>query len=255
MKVLIIEDEPHAQKELKRLLNKADPSIQVLDCLDSVEDSVNWIKNNESPDLLFLDIQLSDGIGFDIFKQVDIKVPVIFTTAYDQYAIQAFKVNSIDYLLKPVKQDDLNAAIRKLKSLTEKSDKAQTVLDLSQIEQLLQIHRKEYKERFLAKVGDQIKYVNVEDIAYFRAEDNEVMLITMKNRNYIIDYSLDELGNLLNPRKFFRANRSYIVTVESIEKISKYFNSRLHLELVPKTEDTVLISRVKVPDFLEWMDR
>ncbi|MBC8485247.1 MAG: response regulator transcription factor [Bacteroidetes bacterium] len=255
MNVLIIEDEPNAQIELKRLLGKTDPSIRVLKCIDSVEDSVLWLKSNEAPDLIFLDIQLSDGIGFDIFKQVEVKVPVIFTTAYNEYAIQAFRVNSVDYLLKPVRQEDLTKAVQKFKSMGEQFGKTQAVLDLKQIEQLLKINQPEYKERFIAKVGNQIKYINIVDIAYFRAEDNEVMLITKKNSRYIIDYSLNELGNLLDPKKFFRANRSYIVTIEAIEKISKYFNSRLHLELIPKKDDTVLISRMRVPDFLKWMDK
>jgi DNA-binding LytR/AlgR family response regulator len=255
MNVLIIEDEPHAQNELIRLLGKADPSIQVLECIDSVEDSVDWLNRHEPPDLIFLDIQLSDGTGFDIFKHVAISVPVIFTTAYDEYAIKAFQLNSVDYLLKPVKIENMEKALNKFRSLKEQFGKKQAVLDLNQIEQLLKSSQPEYKERFIARVGDQIKYVNVNDIAYFRAEDNEVMLITKKNNRYIIDYSLDELGNLLNPQKFFRANRSYIVTIEAIAKISKYFNSRLHLELIPETDDTVLISRVKVPEFLKWMDK
>ncbi|MBN2173819.1 MAG: response regulator transcription factor [Bacteroidales bacterium] len=255
MNVLIIEDEPHAQNELKRLLQKADPSVLVSECIDSVEDSVLWLQSNDAPDLIFLDIQLSDGLGFDIFKQIEIKVPVIFTTAYDEYAIQAFKLNSIDYLLKPIRFEDLSSALKKLQILKEQFGSKQMVIDMKQVEQLLKINQPEYKERFITRVGDQIKYVNINEIAYFRAEDNEVMLITLKNNRYIVDPSLDELTNLLHPKKFFRANRSYIVTVEAIEKISKYFNSRLHLELVPKTEDTVLISRVRVPDFLKWMDQ
>jgi DNA-binding LytR/AlgR family response regulator len=255
MNVLIIEDEPHAQNELKRLLAKTDVSIHILDCIDSVEESVEWLSSGNTADLIFLDIQLSDGKCFDIFRQVEVKVPVIFTTAYDEYAIQAFKVNSIDYLLKPVKQEELDAAIKKFREMDKQFGKSQNLIDASQIEQLLKISRPEYKERFIARVGDQIKYVNVENVAYFRAEDNEVMLITKKNNKYIIDYSLEELVNLLDPKRFFRVNRSYIVTIDSIEKISKYFNSRLHLELIPKTDDTVLISRVKVPEFLNWMDK
>jgi DNA-binding LytR/AlgR family response regulator len=255
MKVLIIEDEPHAQNELKRLLDDSGSEIHILDCTDSVEDSVDWLASNPPPDLIFMDIQLSDGLSFEIFKQVKVTTPVIFTTAFDEYAIRAFKVNSVDYLLKPIKQNELNDALNKLKSFGNQFSSKQALLDLDQIQQLLNIEKQTYKTRFIARVGDQIKHVDVKDIAYFRAEDNEVMLVTNNNNKYIIDYSLDHLVGVLDPFEFFRANRSYIVTAKSIEKISKYFNSRLHLELIPKTEDTVLISRVKVPEFLNWMDK
>lgn len=255
MKVLIIEDEPHAQNELKRLLADSGSEIDILDCIDSVEDSVDWLKANEAPGLIFMDIQLSDGLSFEIFSEVKVTTPVIFTTAFDEYAIRAFKVNSVDYLLKPIKQNELNDALNKFKSLGSQFNSAQPTLDLDQIQQLLNIKNQTYKTRFIARVGDQIKHVDVKDVAYFRAEDNEVMLVTKNNNRYIIEYSLDHLVGVLDPIEFFRANRSYIVTVKAIDKISKYFNSRLHLELIPKTEDTVLISRVKVPEFLKWMDK
>ena len=255
MKVIIIEDEPYAQNELKRLLNNSEFDILVLDCFDSVEESVHWLKSNNPPDLIFMDIQLSDGLSFEIFKQTTVITPVIFTTAYDEYAIKAFKVNSVDYLLKPIKQAELNNALAKFKSLRQQFSKANPILDLEQIQQLLSIQEPVYKTRFIAKVGDQIKHIDINDVAYFRAEDNEVMLITSNNNKYVIEYSLDHLVSVLDQNEFFRANRSYIVKVKSIAKISKYFNSRLHLELVPQTEDTVLISRVKVPEFLKWIDK
>lgn len=255
MKVLIIEDEPYAQNELKRLLENSDFDIEVIDCIDSVEESVIWLKANNRPELIFMDIQLSDGISFEIFKKVEVKTPVIFTTAFDEYAIQAFKVNSVDYLLKPIKQTELNDALKKFNTLGEQFGKAQTTLDINQIQQLLNINKPNYKTRFIAKVGDQIKHIDVKDVAYFKAEDNEVMLITNNDNKYVIEYALDHLVNVLDPNEFFRANRSFIVTINSITKTSKYFNSRLHLELNPETEDTVLISRVKVPEFLKWMDK
>lgn len=255
MNVLIIEDEPHAQNELKRLLDNSGFDILVLECIDSVEETVLWFESNDPPDLVFMDIQLSDGLSFEIFKQTTLITPVIFTTAYDEYAIRAFKVNSIDYLLKPIKQAELNDALKKFKDLNKQIKGTQAVLDLNQIQELLNIQKPVYKSRFIAKVGDQIKHVDVKDVAYFRAEDNEVMLVTKKNNKYVIEYALDHLVNVLDPNDFFRANRSFIVTVNSITKISKYFNSRLHLELIPDTEDPVLISRVKVPEFLKWMDK
>lgn len=255
MKVLIVEDEPYAQNELKRLLVKSEFSIEVLDCLDSVEDTVSWLEQNIPPDLMFLDIQLSDGLSFEIFNHVEVKTPVIFTTAFDEYAIQAFKVNSVDYLLKPVKLEELTFALEKYLSIAQKDESRKSGLQLEQIEKLLEIHKPKYKSRFLTKMGDRILYVEVKDIAYFRAEDNEVMLTTKSNKRYIVDYSLDQLMGFLDPEGFFRANRSYIISLNSIGKISKYFNSRLHLELDPATDDQVLISRVKVPEFMEWMDK
>jgi DNA-binding LytR/AlgR family response regulator len=252
---LIIEDEPFAQNELKRLLDRVDKAIQVLECIDSVEDSVEWLAGNPAPDLIFMDIQLADGLSFEIFKKTEVKSPVIFTTAYDEYAIQAFKVNSIDYLLKPVKQTELENAIKKYKILHEKSGEQQASVSFQQIEQLLIAGLPKFKSRFIAKIGDQLKHIEVNEIAYLKAEDNEVVLVTKSNNRYIIDYTLDQLGGMMDPDQFFRANRSYFVTIGSIAKISKYFNSRLHLELIPKTDDAVLISRVRVPDFLKWMDK
>jgi DNA-binding LytR/AlgR family response regulator len=227
----------------------------VLECIDSIEDTVEWFENNPPPDLLFLDIQLSDGLSFEIFNRVEIKTPVVFTTAFDEYAIRAFKVNSIDYLLKPVKLDALTEAIEKYKALVDQFGGEKQGLDLEQVKNLLEIHKPQFKTRFIAKVGDQIKHVEIEEVAYFKAEDNEVMLITKENNRYIIDYSLDQLSGLLNPDAFFRVNRAYIISPKAIEKISKYFNSRLHLELIPAADENVLISRVKVPEFLEWMDK
>lgn len=255
MKVLIVEDEPYAQNELKRLLVKTGRNIEIIGCIDSIEDAVDWFRANKGPDLIFLDIQLSDGLSFEIFNQVSIKTPVIFTTAFDEYAIRAFQVNSIDYLLKPIRFEDLKKALDKFSSLSGQFENKEAGLSMDQLEKLLEIHKPKFKTRFIAKVGDQIKHVDIGDVAYFRAEDNEVMLITKNDHRYIIEYSLEQLTGMLNPVQFFRANRSYIVTLSAIKKISKYFNSRLHLELTPEVDDTVLISRVKVPEFMEWIDQ
>jgi len=255
MKVVIIEDEHLIAQRISTLLSQIDPGIEILSIIDSVKQSVDWFKSGQMPDLVFMDIQLSDGLSFEIFKKIELAVPIIFTTAFDEYAIQAFKVNSVDYLLKPIKQTELNDALKKFDTLDKQIKSKLPTLNLNQIQQLLNIKQTDYKSRFIAKLGDQIKHIDVKDVAYFRAEDNEVMLITINNNKYIIDYSLDQLSGVLNPNEFFRANRSYIVTINSIAKISKYFNSRLHLELEPKSEDTVLISRVKVSEFLKWMDK
>lgn len=253
--VLIVEDEPHAQKELKRLLANCGHDVHVLECIDSVEEAIYWINNNPDPDMMFFDIQLSDGLSFEIFKHIKSKSPIIFTTAYDEYAIQAFKVNSIDYLLKPVKQHELSAALDKYRSLTDAPEKDGFGLKIEQIKELLKIENPRYKSRFITRIGDQIKYIDISDIAYFKAEDNEVLLVTKNNKRYFINHALDQLGEMLDPESFYRANRSYIVSLTSINRISKYFNSRLHLELLPATEEPVLISRVKVPDFLNWIDK
>lgn len=255
MKVLIVEDEPHAQKELQRLLGKLQAEITVLECIDSIEETVLWLQEHEPPELIFMDIQLSDGLSFEIFNRIDVKIPVIFTTAFDEYAIRAFKVNSIDYLLKPVKLQELSEAIGKYEELSGQYDKQSPGLKLEQIEQLFEIHKPRYKSRFIARVGEQIKHIEVGQVAYFKAEDNEVMVITKTDNRYIVDYTLDQLSGSLNPDDFFRVNRSYIVCAQAIGKISKYFNSRLHLELIPASDDTVLISRVKVPEFIKWIDR
>jgi len=254
MKVVIIEDEPHAQKELQRLLKNSSFDIDVLECIDSIEDAVEWIVSNKAPDLFFFDIQLSDGLSFEIFEHTEVKAPVIFTTAFDEYAIKAFKVNSVDYLLKPVKQEELNAALEKFEKLNQKTTES-SGLKLEQIQELLQLNKPRYKTRFLCRIGDQITYVNTENIAYFKADNNEVLLITKDHHQYFINHSLDQLNDYLNPDDFYRVNRAYFVHLSAIKKISKYFNSRLLLKLHPETEGDVLISRVKVSDFLNWIDK
>jgi len=254
--VLIIEDEPFAQNELKRLLNNSSYKTNVLDCIDSIEDAVIWFEENEHPDLVFLDIQLSDGLSFEIFEKTKILSPVIFTTAFDEYAIQAFKVNSIDYLLKPIEPDSLETAIEKFTELKDHYKTGTSNISENQIAQLLEFTKpkEEFKSRFLIKIGDQIKYIFVENIAYFFAEDNVVFLVTETAERYIIDYSLNQLTSYLNPTNFFRLNRSYYVNIKSIHKIHKFFNSRLKVELKPATDEELLISRVKVPDFLKWVE-
>lgn len=255
MKVFIVEDEPLARKELNRLLDKSGQPVTVVAYADSIEDAVIWLKQNEHPDLMFFDIQLSDGLSFEILNQVKVDIPVIFCTAFDEYAIRAFKVNSVDYLLKPVKQEELNKALEKYTALSEKMTSAGQGLSLLQIENLLEINKPTFKTRFVARFGDQIKRIDISDVAYFNAVDNEVFLITRDNSRYIIDYSLEQIDSLVNPQDFHRVNRSFIIQINAIQKISKYFNSRLHLELQPPTSESVLVSRVKVPDFMDWIDK
>jgi DNA-binding LytR/AlgR family response regulator len=258
MKVLIIEDEPFAQQELKRLLDGLNKDIEILDMIDTVEDAVEWLNTRKAPDLIFLDIQLADGLSFEIFKKAEVNVPVIFTTAYDEFAVRAFQLNSIDYLLKPIKQDDLARALNKLdsmKSQFSKNNDPGIKLSKQQLESLIGTSKKEYKSRFVAKVGDQIKHVSVADIAYFYAEDNVVFLMTSGNSRFIIDYSIEEIDKMLDPKVFYRLNRAFVVNINAIDKVYKYLNSRLKIELKPPTEKEVLVSRAKVASFMEWMER
>lgn len=258
MKILIIEDEPFAQQELTRLLNSLQIKFEILGMIDTVEDAVDWLKNNPAPELIFLDIQLADGLSFDIFRQVEVLSPVIFTTAYDEYAIRAFQLNSIDYLLKPINMGDLMKAFNKLDSMKSQmiaGEKVGLSITRKQLENLLSLGKKDYKSRFLVKIGDQLKYIPVQEIAYFYAEENVVFVITRKNDRYIIDYSIEEVDGLVDPKDFFRLNRAFVTNIDAIDKVFKYLNSRLKIELKPVIDKEILVSRAKVSEFLEWMDR
>lgn len=255
MKVLIVEDEPFAQQELRRLLSITSHKMEVLACLDSVEDTVEWLSSHPSPDLMFLDIQLSDGLSFDIFRQQKVMCPVIFTTAFDEYSIQAFKVNSIDYLLKPIKINDLEHALNKFEAIRKQyQGNAAPSIDFSRLEQLLK-PQKEYKQRFIARLGDQIKHIALEDVAWFYAEDNVVFLITRSNSRYIIDYTIDQISSLVDPNIFARLNRGVIAGIHAIGKVSRYFNGRLLVELNPASPEPVYVSRAKAQTFIDWLDR
>ncbi len=254
LQVLIVEDEPHAQKELIRLLDNSPFDMVLMDCIDTVSDAITYINDHQEIDLMFFDIQLADGLSFEIFQHIESKTPVIFTTAFDEYAIQAFKVNSIDYLLKPVKQKELNAALDKYLSGHRQESKTPS-LNLEQIESLLAIKSQSYKTRFISRLGDQILHIDVADVSYFKAEDNTVLLVSKDNKEYFVDYALEELSSLLDPDAFFRLNRSFIAHISAIDTINKYFNSRLLIKLDPPTEEKVLVSRVKVNQFLEWIDQ
>lgn len=254
MRAVIIEDEPHAQEELKRLLQKVGPDINIVCCLDSVEESVEWLSGHDDYDLLFLDIQLSDGISFQIFKSVAVDKPVVFTTAYDAYAIQAFELNSVGYLLKPIEEAPL---LRTLNKLNDQKKKEQQVPLLSedQINSLMQLARPSYKSRIMVRSGEHIQHISVLEVAYFYAEDNVVFMMTKAAKRHLVEYTLDELGQKLNPGTFFRINRKFMIHIESVKRARKHFNSRLKLELEPAPEAEVLVSRARVAAFLDWMDQ
>ncbi len=253
MKVLIIEDEQPAAKQLTKLLTKLDPSVSVIETIDSVESSVKWLKTFPAPDAVFMDIQIADGLSFDIFNQVDIQSPVIFTTAFDQYAVKAFKVNAIDYLLKPIDEDELSETLVKLQ--TRKSElmtPPQYPADF--FKHFYQnIPQQTYKERFLIKIGQNLTSVETQDIAYFFSEDGMSQCFTLQNRKHIVEHTLDELENNLNPKDFFRINRKIVLHIKAIQKISPHFNGRLKLELTPQYREEIFVARERVNDFKTWL--
>jgi len=251
MNILIIENEKPAADKLIRLLMKIDKSISVLGVLETVEDSINRIKENPQPDLILMDIQLDDGLCFEIFETVSIDIPVIFTTAYDEYTLKAFKVNSIDYLLKPVDEGLLRAALAKFMKLHADKDPFRR-----DFKQLLYEFRNQYKSRFLIKIGEKYRSVPTSEISHFHINERSVFLSDKHGKDYGIDYSLDQLQNLLDPRKFFRINRECIVNIESISLMHSYSSSRMQLLLNgQEKEELFVVSREKVADFKKWIDR
>ena len=247
MKVVIVEDERLASKRLENLLKKVEQGIEILQILESVEDAVNWFSQNAKPDLIFMDIQLDDGISFEIFDAVKIESPVIFTTAYNEYAIRAFKVNSIDYLLKPIDEEALATAILKFKKLF-----AEPVDFETKIAKVIGQISKQYKSRFFIKVGIRFKSIPIENICSFFVEERNTFLMTNEGKNYDLDYSLDQLQKMVDPNLFFRINRNYLVNINCIDEIVGYSTNRLKLKM-GKIEQ--IVSRDKVSDFKQWMDR
>ncbi|MEK6478375.1 LytTR family DNA-binding domain-containing protein [Catalinimonas sp. 4WD22] len=253
MKILIIEDEKAAAKRLISLIQQLDARAEILDVLDTVKLSVHWLKEQPNPDLVFMDIQLADGLSFDIFEQYALSVPVVFTTAYDQYAIKAFKVNSVDYLLKPIALEELKDALAKFKHHYSPQPSAQ--IDFRQIQQTMKALTQEYKSRFVVKVGEHIKAIDVKDVHYFCSREKMTYTYTIDGRHYIIDYSLDQLENSLNPKVFFRISRKYIVSVQAIADIVTYSSSRLRLILKQSDDKDILVSRERVAGFKAWLDQ
>ncbi len=254
MKVLIIEDEQAASQRLVQLLNQLDGSIQVQAVLESVEDAVARLTNHAPPDLIFADIQLSDGLCFDIFKRIPVECPVIFTTAFDEYAVKAFKVNSIDYLLKPIHPEELGQSIqkyRRLKAAFEPQSKLRLAALLEQMETI----RPSYKTRFLVKSGQALQPIETSQIRYVMIADQLAFLVTRSGKRFVVDHTLDELEVQLDPKQFFRINRQMIVALGAVQAIHPYFNSRLKLVLDPPLPEEVLVSRTKVNAFKNWLDQ
>ena len=251
MDVLIIEDEKIAANNLEKMLHQIDSNINVQSKIDSIEDSVKWLNNNTT-DLIFLDIHLADGLCFKIFERIEIKTPIIFTTAYDQYAIKAFKVNSIDYLLKPVEVQQLEQSLEKFKELHQAKNTKNIDFDA-----LINFYTNQiqYQERFIVRYAQKIKSINTNEIAYFYVKNENVFLCTKGNNNYPVDYSLDKLDNIINPKDFFRINRQFIVNISSIEKMYSLSKSRIKIELNPKPDTEIIVSYSRVSDFKKWLNR
>lgn len=245
---IIVEDEPWAAQNLQSLIAKVNPRIKILTILDSVKECIPWFMKN-SVDLVFMDIHLADGSCFEIFEEMRFNSPIIFTTAYDQYAIKAFKVNSIDYLLKPIKEDDLYHAIEKFENLSQQSP-----LNLQELTELFTQPRK-YKQRFTVQAGSKIKTIPTQNIALFYMQDGAPYILTSDNYNYDIPHSLDKLELMLNPDQFFRINRQMIVNFEAIEEMYNLSKSRIGIKLKAKTQLETLVSFRKMPQFRDWIDR
>ncbi len=250
MKVVIIEDEKLSAEHLTVLLQKIDPSITVIKYFDTIKTSVTAFKEGLTADLIFMDIHLADGNSFEIFNQIQLEIPIIFTTAFDNYAIQAFKQNSIDYLLKPIALIDLQFAM-------EKFQKQQKLVNndlISIIATAYQQLNKEYKTRFLVKLGQTIDTIPIEEIHHFETKESLSFLVTNRGNHHLIDYTLDQLETMLQPKNFFRINRKIILHIQSIEKVSTYFNSRLSIATKFLENDARIVSRDRVNDFKKWLD-
>lgn len=254
MRCLIIEDEYHAAKRLTALVEKLQPAARMLQVLDSVEDAAEWLENHPPPDLIFMDIQLADGLSFEIFKKTEVSAPVIFTTAFDEYALRAFKANSVDYLLKPIDEKDLAAALQKFERFFGKSAPPQ--IDLAAIQAMLQAAtRPEYSSRFIIKAGQGLSYIGTEEIACFFSEGGITYLLSQGGKKHHLDYTLEQLEELLDPQNFFRINRRLIVAIKAVHKVSDYFNSRLKITLQPEADLDTVVSRERVKDFKGWLGK
>ncbi len=249
-KILIIEDEKPNSDRVKRLLKILRPDAEILATLDTVKSSIEWLSTQESPDIIIMDIRLADGLSFDIFSQIKVTCPVIFTTAYDEYAVRAFKYNSVDYLLKPIEKDELEIALNKYEGLIHQTQDISPV-----IESLLNYMKsKDYRSRFLLPYRDGYKTILINDIAFFYSETKVTYAKLANGATEIVPQTLEELEQQLDPKYFFRANRQYILHIDSIQHVHNYFNNKLKIELKKNTEIEVLISREKATLFKAWMD-
>ncbi len=254
MKILIVEDEEFAATRLIKMVMDILPDAIIHGPIDTVKATIDQLNSISDYDLIFLDIQLADGKSFSIFDQCPISIPVIFTTAYDAYALQAFELNSIDYLLKPIKREKLSLSLEKFKKLKEYYKTENPNVRLYEMIKGLIPERPVYKDRFLISKGDLLLPVIVSEVSCFYAEDKEVIMVTHDNRHFFVDHSIEELSGKLDPKLFFRANRQYIISIDAIKKVHNYFNFKLKVEISPHPKAEVIISRAKVSTFKSWMN-
>lgn len=250
MNVVIVEDEKLAAEKIIHLLKIIEPEINILTILETVEDAVNWFSANKSPDLIFMDIQLDDGISFEIFDEIKINAPVIFTTAFDEYAIRAFKVNSVDYLLKPIEKEALKLALEKFKTIFSNSFQFEEKISTA----IAQISKK-YKSRFFIKVGQRFQSIPSTQVCAFFVQERNTFLSTTNGKTYDLDYSLDQLQKITDPDYFFRVNRNYMVNINCIGEIIGYSANRLKIQLNSNKNPEIIVSRDKVSEFKRWLDR
>lgn len=256
IKVLIIEDEVPAQRLLKETLQEIDIETEVVDCLGSIKSAVAWFQENEHPEIVLLDIQLSDGQSFDIFKQVKIESMIIFTTAYDEYTLQAFKVNSLDYLLKPIEKDELQAAIEKYQQYNKQFIQEKNAgIDYSELASLIKHEKPDYRKRFLIQSNESFFQLPIEQIAFFYSMQGITFAVTFEKREYPINLSLENLKEQLNPEYYFKINRQIIINIEAIKRVHSYFSGKLKLETKPEHSEEILVGKDKAAEFRRWLDR
>lgn len=259
MKILIIEDEDLAVRKLMKTLASTDFDIEVAGTADSIRASVTWLQENPAPDLILMDIELADGQSFDIFEKTEVKCPVIFTTSYDEYAVKAFKVNSVDYLLKPVQKEDLVAALEKYEKLKREYSTPNSStpfnVDLLVKELQRQLQPRDYRKRFLVKNANKLVSIDTENIAYFFSDNGLNFFFTHDHKKYLVDYLMDEIQEMLDPNNYFRISRALLVSAGSIEKIEDYFGNRLILRLKPNIDKEAIVSRERVSEFKKWMGK
>lgn len=258
MNIFIVEDEDLAVKKLTKTLLSLGDDLSIVGNADSISTAVEWLQTNEIPDLILMDIELADGQSFEIFNLTEVKSPVIFTTSYDEYALKAFKVNSVDYLLKPIQKDELEAAIKKFRNIKQmyaenKGEDSQITALVKSLQQTFQ--QKEYRKRFLVKQLQKLVSIDVKDIAYFFSDDRLSFFKTADDKKYVLDYTIDEIEDMLDPEQFFRINRAFLVSIKSIDQIHDYFGNRLKLNLRPNIDKEALVSREKVSEFKSWMGK
>lgn len=248
MKILIIEDEIPAVNRLKKLLKEVQPDCDITGTVDEVSTAVEWLTTNPTPDLIFMDIQLADGYSFEIFDLIEVSSPVIFVTAFDQFAVNAFRVNGLDYILKPIRKELLIESLDRFKALNNNP------IDISTLSQFFKSNNERFKERFLIKSGDELNFVRASEIAYFLSESSYSFIVTKGGNRYIVDLTLDQIECDLDPSLFFRINRKQIICLDCITKISTFFNNRLKLELNPIENSDTIVSRTRVRQFKAWLN-